>query len=417
MNRNLCRAVLMALLVLWAASAARAAVTGVVRNGTTGAPAAGVDVLLIQLQGGMETVASTKTDAQGRYRLEHASLGRQPMLVRVLYRGVNFHQPVPPGRDTADVEVYEPTTNASAIQVATRLVALQPNPVTLAIGEEYSVHNQTKPPAAFYKADGSFEFQLPEGAELNQVSAWGSSGMPVTQATIDKGPRRYAIAYAFRPGESGVRLSYQTSYAGNQATLRLPSIYSAARVIVVAPPGVQVSGAGLQAAGAEQGWNVYAHDAMQAGATLEISLSGVGSAPAAAGQQGEGEPANRDSGRPIEALPPRLDSLKWVLVGGFATLFLVGAGFLWRRPAEATSPAADESSKLQRGRRKGAEKPSGAVAQAVAEVDRRVSSSLDELKDTLFRLELRRQAGTISEEEYARERSRTEQVLRELVKG
>ena len=48
---------------------------------------------------------------------------------------------------------------------------------------------------------------------------------------------------------------------------------------------------------------------------------------------------------------------------------------------------------------------------------REVEHSLDGLKDKLFRLELRRQAGTISEEEYARERSRTEEILRELVRG
>jgi len=39
------------------------------------------------------------------------------------------------------------------------------------------------------------------------------------------------------------------------------------------------------------------------------------------------------------------------------------------------------------------------------------------LKDGLFRLELRRQAGTIGEEEYARERQRMEKVLRDLVRG
>jgi hypothetical protein len=50
-------------------------------------------------------------------------------------------------------------------------------------------------------------------------------------------------------------------------------------------------------------------------------------------------------------------------------------------------------------------------------MDRQVSHSLDELKDTLFRLELRRQAGTISEEDYARERSRAEKILRDLVRG
>ena len=53
----------------------------------------------------------------------------------------------------------------------------------------------------------------------------------------------------------------------------------------------------------------------------------------------------------------------------------------------------------------------------VADVNREVRGSLDELKDVLFRLELRRQAGTISEEDYARERDRIEKTLRDLVKG
>ena len=46
-----------------------------------------------------------------------------------------------------------------------------------------------------------------------------------------------------------------------------------------------------------------------------------------------------------------------------------------------------------------------------------MNSNLDSLKDTLLRIELRRQAGTISDEEYARERGRAEQLLRDLVQG
>ena len=57
------------------------------------------------------------------------------------------------------------------------------------------------------------------------------------------------------------------------------------------------------------------------------------------------------------------------------------------------------------------------AAAVVADVNREVRGSLDELKDVLFRLELRRQAGTISEEDYARERARVETTLRDLVKG
>ena len=59
----------------------------------------------------------------------------------------------------------------------------------------------------------------------------------------------------------------------------------------------------------------------------------------------------------------------------------------------------------------------GVEATDVASVEGEVQNSLDSLKDRLFRLELRRQAGTISEEDYARERASTEQILRELVRG
>ena len=98
----------------------------------------------------------------------------------------------------------------------------------------------------------------------------------------------------------------------------------------------------------------------------------------------------------MQVLPGRLDSLKWILVVGFAALFLLGVIFLWRKPKR--------------------EAPQEAKSGALAEADRAVKGSLDEIKESLFKLELRRQAGTISEEDYARQRNRAEKVLRELVK-
>ena len=57
------------------------------------------------------------------------------------------------------------------------------------------------------------------------------------------------------------------------------------------------------------------------------------------------------------------------------------------------------------------------AAEAAAAIDNEVRGSLDELKDSIFRLELRRQAGTVSEEDYVRERERVEKTLRGLVRG
>ena len=62
-------------------------------------------------------------------------------------------------------------------------------------------------------------------------------------------------------------------------------------------------------------------------------------------------------------------------------------------------------------------RPPPLATENLAEVDAAVGTSLDALKDTLFRLELRRQAGTISEAEYNQERARAEKVLRDLVRG
>ena len=154
------------LFLVVAASASAGTVTGVVRNGTTGSVVSRQDVVLIELQGGMETVASTKTDGQGRYTLEHPSVGQGPVLIRVNYRGVNFHQSVPPGRGVADVEVFEPTTEPAAAEIVSRAIIFQPNGPSLLVGEEYAVHNHAKPPRAYFKNDSTFEFAVPEGAQL-----------------------------------------------------------------------------------------------------------------------------------------------------------------------------------------------------------------------------------------------------------
>ena len=105
------------LLVLCAASipAAAGTVSGTVRNGTTGKPAANVEMILIQLQGGMQPVANTKTDAEGHYMFDNPGLGAAPMLLRAVYRGVNYHEPVPPGKNIADVQVFEPTDKPGAV--------------------------------------------------------------------------------------------------------------------------------------------------------------------------------------------------------------------------------------------------------------------------------------------------------------
>ena len=410
-----------------AAASKAATVHGIVNNGTTGKPGENVEVILIQLQGGMQPVANTRTDAAGQFAFDNSNIGAQPMLIRAVYKGVNFHQPLPPGKDSVTVEIFEPTDDAKTISVQSHVVIFQPNGASLLVGEEYGVKNDSKPPVAFFRADGNFEAALPEKAELKQIAASGPSGMPVVQSTIDKGKDKYAIAFAFRPGESEVRLSYEIPYPNNSATIKLPTSYGAGRLLVVAPPTVQLTGDGLRLAGQEQGMNIYERAGVTAGTSVSIALSGTAPPPSAnpGGAPGRAENVQgSDAPATIQAVPGRLDSLKWVLIGGFCILFALAAIFLARKPvaivvSRPDEPAAQAISKQPTtGTAMANASPTSSTnGNSLAALDRDTTHSLDALKDQLFRLELRRQAGTIGDEEYSRERARAEQVLRDLVRG
>jgi hypothetical protein len=145
-----------------------------------------------------------------------------------------------------------------------------------------------------------------------------------------------------------------------------------------------------------------------------------------------------------------LDVLKWPIIAGFVGVFVIGAIFLARKPvaisvAEGTALDSDADAVPQKNARRKessrAPQSSGVSSRAqsietpavilpptsrttetpreanLERVDAAVATSLDALKEQLFRLELRHQAGTISDADYATERARAEKVLRDLVRG
>ncbi len=430
-------ALLGALVLAPLAIAEAGTVHGTVMNGTTGKAAAGIELILIQLQGGMQDVAHSKSGAQGEFTFDHPGLGAQPMLVRAVYHGINFNHAVPPGTTTAQVDIYEPSKDVKTINVPSHVVIFQPNGAALIVGEEYQIENKSKPPVAYFRSDGGFDFALPEKGKLQQVAAAGPAGMPVMQVPIDKKNNHYSIAFAFRPGDNSVRYSYELPYTGNAATVKIPTIYPGGRLLVVAPPSVQISGDGLTPGGQEQGMNLYGRQDVPAGTLVAVSVSGTAPPPDAnagaeqQGQQGQGRDAEQgggdSSGVSIQQVPGRLDVLKWPLVVGFICVFGLVAFLLARKPVVVVAGPAPVEEKVPDAKPKKSKPsapsaPRSAVAPtngaaSLAEVDAAIGSSLEGLKERLFRLELRRQAGTISDEEYTQERARAEKVLRDLVRG
>lgn len=406
------------LLLTTVCTAEAGTVQGKVTNGTTGKPAAAVEVILIQLQGGMQPVANTRTNAQGEFTFDHPGIGAQPMLVRAVYKGVNFHQALPPGRNSVEVSVYDLSHDGKTISVPSHLVIFQPNGSTLTVAEQMLVRNESKPPMAYFRPDGSFQMTLPENAKLRQIAASGPSGMPVVQAPIELGKNKYAIAFAFRPGDNEVRLAYELPYTGDAANVKLSPSYGESRVIVVVPPTVTVSGDHLQSAGQEQGMNLFEHSFAETAGPFTVSLSGTAPPPDAGGardaQSANGRQVSEESGgTPIQVVPGRLDALKWPILAILAAGFAFG-GYLLSRKSVVVN-AGGEAAMQSTGGSKSA--PSVQRGASLDSLDREAAMSLDGLKDLIFKLELRRQAGTISEAEYSAERARAEQILRDLVRG
>jgi len=431
------RLILLGALVLVPLAIAEAGtVHGTVMNGTTGKAAAGIELILIQLQGGMPEVARSKSGAQGEFTFDHPGLGAQPMLVRAVYHGVNFNQPLPPGTSSAQVDIYEPSKDPKTINVPSHVLLFQPKGAHLIVGEQYQIENKSQPPMAYFRSEGSFDFALPEGGQLQQVFAAGPAGMPVVQVPIDQKNNRYSIAFAFRPGENSVRYSYELPYAGNRATVTIPTIYPGGRLLVLAPPSVQISGDGLAPAGERQNLNIYLHNREDApaGTLVVVSVSGTAPSPqrnagAEQGQQGRDTQQGSEAAR-VNILqgPRQLDVLKGPVIAGFICVLALGAYLLARKPVFAVAtpkPVEDEfghAKKLKKSKPAASISPSppGAPTRATAspaEVDAAIGTSLYALKERLFRLELRHQGGTISDEEYTQERALAERVLRDLVPG
>jgi hypothetical protein len=406
-----------ALTSLFAASLSFAGtLQGTVINRTTGQLVPNIDVDLLSPTQGMALLGSVKSDAQGNFTASNDAIGAAPVLIRVTYQGVSFNSFAPPGRPHADVEVFNVTKDPKAISISSHVIIFQPRGDKLIGAEEYNVKNNSQPPAAYFRTEGNFDFGIPEKASLQQVTATSSLGMDVPQASIDKGKGLYAIAYAFRPGETSVRLSYEVPYPNNAATIKLPATYAGMRLLLVAPPGVTLTGDGVSAAGQEQGMNVFLHDALAAKASLSVSISGVGS-PAAdnGGDQQAGQEGNsRTQGQQVDVAPPRIDDLKWPLLFGLVALFALGAILLSRKQVVVAAVPAEEPESAPAPSSKKAAKGKQAAA-TVESVKETVNASLDSLKEEIFRLELRKQAGTISEEEYAREKARVEKLLRDLL--
>jgi hypothetical protein len=415
------------LLILAAASGAASAQTsikGTVTNKTTGKPAAGDDVVLIRLSQGMQESTRGKTDGKGRFSLAVPDPGGAH-LVRVTHDKANYFQPVQPGTDTIDVDVYTGAAKVEGITGEADVMRLQTDPsgTALTVVENFFVKNDSTPPKTQF-SDHPFDFYLPEGAVVEGSAALGPGGMPVRSAPVPMGdPNHYTFIFPIRPGETRFQVSYKLPYKGSLTFTPKPGMVTDT-IAVMMPKSMtfKVDGSAPYSSVTEETTaQTYVARNVSPSQPLGFTVSGTGQLPrednspqgdanAAGGTQSGGPVTSANDTKPGIGLNNPIDpsgsndpwaKYKWWIIGGLGLVLAAGAGIMLKQPTPqpAGGPAIAPSI---------AASETGYPAPAATSP----GGVLSALKEELFALETDRLQGTVSESEYAEQKAALEVLMR-----
>jgi len=418
-------------LVLAFTSAAQT-LSGTVTNGTTGKPAAGDEVVLINIANGMDVAASTKSDSRGKFsfKLSNAD-SAAPHLIRAVHQGVSYHQMAPPGTNSVDVEVYDVAVKVSGLSVTADVMRFEAGSGTMQGVRLFFVRNDSSP-AKTQMNDRNFEFYLPAGAKIEQLQARAPNGQPIAADAVPESEKnRYAIAFPLRPGETQFQLEYSLPYSGEIKFDPKP-LYPAEHIVILIPKTMQFKTENASSFQSMQNpeqadSTVEVAQQTKAGQVLGFTLTGngvftqkSGAAVASADQQQDQMPTQgRDEnnrpggglGAPIEA-PDALQNYRWPILGGFSVLLALGGWMVVKRQpvtAVVVTPSATNAALRAT--------PIAATAPAAKSSSSSSSSMLlESLKEELFQLELERKQGKITPADYEKAKSALDQTLERALK-
>jgi len=417
----------LALSLLFAGALAQAAtITGTVTDKTTGKPAVGDTVVLVNPMAGMSEVAHTTTDAHGHYSLEQLSDG--PALVRTKHQGAEYFIEAPKGGAAGDISVYDVAAKVTGVFIEADVLEVESENGQLKVTERYFVHNTSTPPTTQWSAH-SFDVILPADAVVNGVGAQRPNGLLTSVKMEPDGPKgHYAFNFPIQPddGEKDTlfQLSYNLPMTGGKYTFKTQVTMPADNLAIIVPKSMTfAAGSGTTFKSVPEDPSVQTFVAKNAtpGKVIEFTLSGEGSIPreqqgAAPGQQpaaGMGTqsqdastsaPGNQPGGgigAPVKGSSPLPPGAVWWIIGVLALLLVAGAAFLLRKPAGAPAVAYD----------------GGAGNYAViASPTSKHAALLNALKEELFAVESEKISGTIAPGEYAEVKAALETVLRRALK-
>ncbi|MGD0912586.1 MAG: carboxypeptidase regulatory-like domain-containing protein [Terracidiphilus sp.] len=396
-----------------------APVSGTVTDKTTGKPAAGDTVELLDVQAAMGAVAHGTTNAQGHYTLSTPGAG--PYLIRVTHQGAPYFIAAPQGPGPGDVSVFDVAQKVQGVFIEADIMEMETDPGgQLTVSERWLVHNTSTPPTTQW-SKRSFEIVLPDGAQITDTQAQRPSGLP-TQLTLDPdGPKgHYAFNFPIQPDdgdkETQFQVSYTLPYSNSKLDFKSVVTLPADDVAVIMPKSMSLTGSDFKPVNSDPGVLTFLAKNATPGKPLAFTVSGTGSLPRE--QQG-GQGAQGDNGQPAAAptsqpgggigvpinTPNPLTKYTWWILGGLAILLIAAAAFLLRKPAGAVAYAPVQGAA-----------PGQPAAVYASTPANRNAAMLSVLKDEMFEIESERIAGTLSSHEYAEQKAALEIVLKRALK-
>jgi hypothetical protein len=319
-----------AALVLLAVTPIFAAVDGTIVNGTTGKPEPDTVVMLIQpTQSGMQTLGTTKSDAQGKFSFDNNDASG-PRLIQAIFQGVQYNKMVPPGMPSSGVEipVFASSNKAGTAKETQHFIVLQPGEKEMTVSEGLLYVGD--PNVTYYDpVKGSVRFYVPPEAKGPiSVTVNPAGGMPIPRPALKtEVPNIYKIDYPVRPGETRFDLNY-TVPTTSPMIFTDQLLHADAASNLVVPAGVTAKSDDLELAGTEPKTQASIYRIKSASFKVEVDGTGA--------LQPQSEGSGDDNGQPqVQEVKPRIyESMYWILGMAFAILGL-GSVLLARNSAKA----------------------------------------------------------------------------------
>jgi len=315
--------------LLLALAPAFAAVDGTIVNGTTGKPEPNTPVLLIQpTQAGMQTLGTTKTDAEGKFSFDNND-EQGPRLIQAIFQGVQYNKMVAPGMPSSGVQipVFAVSNKAGTAKETQHFIVLQPGDKEMTVSEGLLYVGD--PTTTYYDpVNGSVRFYVPpEVKGPIGVTVNPAGGMPIPRPALKtKDPNVYKIDYPVRPGETRFDLNY-TVPTTSPMMFSDQLLHAEASSNLVVPNGVTVKSDDLELAGTEPKTQASIYRIKKASFKVEVDGTGI--------LQAQSEGSGDDNGQPtVQEVKPRIyESMYWILGMAFAILGL-GSLLLARNAAK-----------------------------------------------------------------------------------